>query len=101
MEESYQTIFYYAFITYDLEVMNDKIRLWVTKKDKNELFTEDEILKEFKRKIRRLYNVVTDSFTMNIEVEALTMLTTGEFSRLLRSTQCVQKMWRFLINTFS
>ena len=71
--------------------MNDKKRLLVTVKDKNELFTEDEILKEFKRKIRRLYNIVTDSFTMNIEVEALTMLTTGEFFRLLRRTQCVQK----------
>jgi len=46
----------------------------------NELFTEDEILKEFKRKIRRLYNFVTDSGTMNIEVEALTMLTTGKFA---------------------
>ena len=42
------------------------------------MFTEDEILKEFKRKIRRLYNFVTDSGTMNIEVEALTMLTTGK-----------------------
>ena len=49
----------------------------VTKKE-NGLFTEDEILKEFKRKIRRLYNFVTDSGTMNIEVEALTMLTTGK-----------------------
>jgi len=44
----------------------------------NGLFTEDEILKQFKRKIRRLYNFVTDSGTMNIEVEALTMLTTVE-----------------------
>lgn len=50
--------------------------------EQNGLFTEDEILKDFKRKIRRLYNFVTDSFTMNIEVDALTMLTTVE-SRLI------------------
>ena len=47
------------------------------KKEQYELCTEDEILKEFKRKIRRLYNFVTDSFTMDIEVKPLSMLTTG------------------------
>ena len=49
----------------------------VTKKEQYGLCTEDEILKEFKRKIRRLYNFVTDSFTMDIEVKPLSMLTTG------------------------
>jgi len=44
----------------------------------NGLFTGDEILAEYKRKVRRLYNHVTETSTMNIEVETLVMLTAVE-----------------------
>ena len=64
----------------------------VTKKEQYGLCTEDEILKEFKRKIRRLYNFVTDSFTMDIEVKPLSMLTTGisatQYSAISESHLC-------------
>lgn len=40
----------------------------------NGLFTGDETLKEYQRKITRIYNQVTENTTMNIEVETLTML---------------------------
>ena len=43
----------------------------------NGLFNGDNILNEYKRKVRRLYNHVTETSTMNIEVETLTMLTAG------------------------
>ena len=62
------------------------------KKEQYGLCTEDEILKEFKRKIRRLYNFVTDSFTMDIEVKPLSMLTTGIsaiFSDFRRKYRCL------------
>jgi len=44
----------------------------------NGLFTGDETLKEYQRKITRLYNQVTDNSTMKIEVETLVMLTAVE-----------------------
>jgi len=44
----------------------------------NGLFHGDDILNEYKRKVRRLYNNVTETSTMNIEIETLTMLTTVE-----------------------
>ena len=54
----------------------------------NGLFNGDDILNEYKRKVRRLYNHVTETSTMNIEIETLVMLTAGgiEF-RALRTVQ--------------
>ena len=43
----------------------------------NGLFNGDDILNEYKRKVRRLYNRVTETSTMNIEIETLVMLTAG------------------------
>ena len=62
---------------YILYIAYCKGRIISNKKEQYGLCTEDEILKEFKRKIRRMYNFITDSFTMNIEVKPLSMLTTG------------------------
>jgi len=42
------------------------------------LFCGDDILNEYKRKVRRLYNHITGNSTMNIEVETLVMLTLAE-----------------------
>jgi len=44
----------------------------------NGLFNGDDILNEYKRKVRRLYNHVTETSTMNIEIETLVMLTAVE-----------------------
>ena len=44
----------------------------------NGLFNGDDILNEYKRKVRRLYNHVTETSTMNIEIETLVMLTAGK-----------------------
>lgn len=44
----------------------------------NGLFNGDDILNEYKRKVRRLYNHVTEVSTMNIEIETLVMLTAVE-----------------------
>ena len=41
------------------------------------MFNGDNILNEYKRKVRRLYNHVTETSTMNIEIETLVMLTAG------------------------
>ena len=54
----------------------------------NGLFHGDDILNEYKRKVRRLYNNVTETSTMNIEIETLTMLTTGTFSTGAIRTRC-------------
>ena len=52
----------------------------------NGLFNGDDILNEYKRKVRRLYNRVTETSTMNIEIETLVMLTAGKRrNRALRS----------------
>ena len=52
----------------------------------NGLFNGDDILNEYKRKVRRLYNHVTETSTMNIEIETLVMLTAGKSkNRALRT----------------
>ena len=52
----------------------------------NGLFNGDDILNEYKRKVRRLYNHVTETSTMNIEIETLVMLTAGKIEiRALRT----------------
>ena len=56
----------------------------------NGLFNGDDILNEYKRKVRRLYNHVTETSTMNIEIETLVMLTAGKFQiRALRTVQTI------------
>ena len=54
----------------------------------NGLFNGDDILNEYKRKVRRLYNHVTETSTMNIEIETLVMLTAGKFQ--IRAPRTVQ-----------
>ena len=56
----------------------------------NGLFNGDDILNEYKRKVRRLYNHVTETSTMNIEIETLVMLTAGKSEiRALRTVQII------------